>query len=260
MSKVDNNLGGNFQTSNRVLEVVLLLINLFSCALFVLEISYNSAPPKYLHYLDLSIATVFLIEYIIRFIFAPNKLKYVFSIYGLVDLLSILPSFLPLGNFKFLRALKVLRILKFLRFLETEEFFFGRISKLNLQVIRAIFLIFTVLFVFAGLIFFFESSKDGATIKSFGDSFYFCVVTLSTVGYGDLTPITAAARWSTVCMIFMGAILVPYQASRIIRLIRGGGKNYNIVCKVCGLVGHDEDASHCKACGAVIYNEYLPEE
>jgi len=102
-----------------------------------------------------------------------------------------------------------------------------------------------------------ESHHDAPLIQTFGDAFYFSVVTLSTVGFGDITPLTVGGRWVTAVMIMGGAILVPFQAGKLVKMMLSGENRKNrATCPQCGLIGHDYDASHCKACGAVIYQEY----
>ncbi len=245
----------------RLVDLALLGVNLAACVLYVVGayVAGNGPLRGPLLAADIAIATIFSIEYLLRLWIAPKKLRYIFSFYGLVDLLSILPTVLMLRGMTFLRVLKVLRILKFTRYLETEEFFFGRLSRFQLQVVRTIFTVFTILFVSAGLIFQAESSAPpdaGAVIKTFGDAFYFSVITLSTVGYGHFICVTDLGRAFTVVMIMGGAILIPWQVGKLVRMLIHGDKKSNVVCPQCGLVGHDYDASHCKACGHVIYQEY----
>ena len=92
-------------------------------------------------------------------------------------------------------------------------------------------------------------------VNSFGDAFYFTVVALTTVGFGDISPVSEAGRWVTVLMILSGIILIPWQLSRIAKewVL---SKKKEIACPTCGLKYHDLDASHCKSCGQVIFQEY----
>ena len=118
-------------------------------------------------------------------------------------------------------------------------------------------LLLTVLvlfFVSAGLFYSAEHAANPA-VGNFGDAFYYTVVTLSTVGFGDITPVTQAGRWVTVATIIAGIIVIPWQAGKIIKEWRDKEK-VNVTCPNCGLEYHDPDASHCKACGQVIYQEY----
>jgi len=241
-------------------DLLLLFLNLAACALFVINSDYKDKVPQAFELADIALVSVFSIEYLLRVWVAENRWKYVLSFYGLVDLISILPSLITLSELRFLRGLKVLRILRFLRFLENESFFFGKLSQLQLQAARTIFTVFTILFVSSGFILYFEAYNPQPLIRSFGDSFYFCVVTLSTVGFGDMTPITVGGKWATVVMILGGAILVPFQAGKLVKvLLNDTGARSKATCSSCGLIGHDADASHCKACGAIIYQEYQSE-
>ena len=91
---------------------------------------------------------------------------------------------------------------------------------------------------------------------SFIDALYMTVITLTTVGFGDITPMSEAGRWVTVLMILSGIILIPWQVSRIAKEWIYIASKKESLCPGCGLRYHDEDASHCKSCGHVIYQEY----
>jgi voltage-gated potassium channel len=93
-------------------------------------------------------------------------------------------------------------------------------------------------------------------VKTFGDAFYFTVVTLSTVGFGDIIPMSEAGKWVTVLMILSGIILIPWQVSRIVKEWLHIATKKDVICPQCGLRYHDENASHCKSCGHIIYQVY----
>lgn len=241
----------------KLLDLILLVFNLLACVLFVVASYAPSPTPQHLVVLEIMVVIIFIIEYLARIRVAEKPWHYVFSFYGLIDLISIVPTFLPIRGMGFLRGLKVLRILRFLRYLEDERFFFGRISRLQLQGFKTIFIILTILFVSAGLILYSESGAPRGSIKGFGEAFYFCVVTMATVGFGDFVPVTTAGRWFTVVMILMGLIIVPWQAGKLVKeLLRSERLRKQVTCPQCGLTEHERDASHCKACGAVIFQEY----
>jgi len=112
-----------------------------------------------------------------------------------------------------------------------------------------------IFFISSGLFYAVESAAN-PTVKNFGDAFYFTVVTLATVGFGDIIPLSAAGRMVTVVMIISGIILIPWQVSRLVREWIHIATKQDIICTQCGLRYHDRDASHCKSCGKVIYQEY----
>jgi voltage-gated potassium channel len=154
----------------------------------------------------------------------------------------------------FLQLLRVVRVLRFFRFTRDEEFFFGTVSREGLRTMTLLLTILSIFFVAAGLFWAVEHEANPA-IATFGDAFYFAVVSLTTVGFGDITPATRAGRWVTVLAILAAVILVPRQASRVVREWTGR-ERVDVTCPQCGLSTHDEDASHCKACGHVIYQEF----
>ena len=248
----------------KIIDIFIVFLNIVISALFVIE-TYNISDEinYYLWNIELVIVFLFTIEYIFRLYGARNRLSYFFNFFAIIDLLTILPTLLliifpfislSLNFLKIIRLIKVFRIFKFLRFLTNEEFFFGRVSIHYLKVIRLVFTIFLIFFISSGLFWTVEHGINPKVI-SFTDAFYFTVVSLTTVGFGDITPVSEAGRWVTIIMILSGIVLIPWQASQIIKewLIISFKKD--ITCTNCGLQNHDLDASHCKSCGNIIYLE-----
>jgi voltage-gated potassium channel len=247
----------------KVIDVALLGLNLVFVGLFVAETYPLSAGTEGLLWtLEVAIAVVFLLEYVFRLYGAEHRLSEFFNGYTMVDLVSVLPTFLVLAlpatpvavNVGFLRVVRVIRVLRFYRFTRDAEFFFGTVSDNALRAVKLLLTVLVVFFLSAGLFYSVEFETNPA-VNTFGDAFYYTVVTLSTVGFGDVLPTTAAGRWVTVATILAAIILVPWQASKIVREW-ARRDTVDVTCPNCGLTGHDRDASHCKACGHVIYQEY----
>jgi voltage-gated potassium channel len=112
-----------------------------------------------------------------------------------------------------------------------------------------------IFFISSGLFFYVESELNPA-VKNFGDAFYFTVVALTTVGFGDIIPLSDAGKWVTVLMILSGIVLIPWQISLIVKEWVRMATKKKVICPKCGLRYHDEDASHCKSCGQVIFQLY----
>ena len=258
--KISYCLDSNETTAGKVVDLCLIAVNILACGLIVIEsYSHEQGWPLWVKIAEIMVISVFSVEYILRIISAKKKLKYIFSFYGLIDLISILPSIITVEGFNFLRALKVLRILRFFRILEDNTFFFGKISRFKLQVAKTVFTVFTILFVSSGFIYFAESASGNPNVMvhTFGDAFYYVVTTLFTVGFGDIVTVTPLGRTFTVVMILSGAILIPWQAGKLIKMLILNEESKNdAICPKCGLIGHDLDASHCKACGNVIFQKY----
>ena len=247
----------------RTIDVGLLALNLLFVAVFVLE-TYPAADrfAAELWTLEVAISLVFLAEYLLRLYGARDRTAELFDPYSVVDVLSILPTLLVLAlpvstvaaNVGFLRVIRVVRVLRFYRFTREREFFFGTVSSGTLRAMKLLLTVLTIFFVAAGL---FYTAERGANpdVETFGDAFYFVVVALTTVGFGDIVPVTGAGRMVTLAAILAGIILIPWQVSRIVKQWTSP-ERMDVTCSACGLTGHEPDASHCRACGAVIYQEY----
>lgn len=248
----------------KLIDVAILLLNFIFIAIFISE-TYNlqQSTRNLLFNLEVIIVFFFIIEYISRIYGASNRIKYIFSIFGIIDFITILPTIsiilFPLkaaniGFIKTIRVFKILRIFRFLRYAQDPYFFFGTIKTHLLRVLQLILTILIIFFVSAGLFWQVENIIN-PNLNNFGDAFYFTVVALTTVGFGDILPLSEAGRWIVVLMIISGIILIPWQAARIIKeWSRMSTKKFTI-CKKCGLKYHDRDASHCKSCGRAIFQE-----
>ena len=148
-----------------------------------------------------------------------------------------------------------MRIFRFLRYTADTTFFFGNISIPLLKVIRLVVTILIIFFISSGLFWIIESPINN-NLRTFGDSFYFTVVALTTVGFGDIIPLSGWGKAVTVLMIISGIVLIPWQASQIVREWMNISQKKRVLCPDCGLRYHDKDASHCKSCGHVIYQEF----
>jgi voltage-gated potassium channel len=239
------------------------VLNLVFVVLFVAE-TYPASDPyrEELWAAEVAITAVFVVEYALRLYGAESRVGEFLNGYTMVDLLSILPTLLLLTipslvggvNLGFLRVIRVIRVLRFYRFTKDEEFFFGTVSDNSLRAMKLLLTVLVILFATAGLFYSAETAVN-PNVNTFGDAFYYTTVTLSTVGFGDILPMTAAGRWVTVAAILAAVIVIPRQASKIVREWTSRDQ-MQVTCPNCGLSAHDRDASHCKACGHVIYQEY----
>lgn len=250
----------------KVIDIALLFLNIVFIAVFVA--TTYPLPARVLDALwavEVAISVTFLVEYVLRVYGAKNRFAEVTDPYTVVDLAAILPTFAILAfpispvaaDIGFLRVIRVVRFLRFYRFTRDAEFFFGTVSDNGLRAMKLLLTVLTIFFVAAGLFYSVEVTAN-PNVDNFGDSFYYVVVTVTTVGFGDIIPVTEAGRWVTVSAILAGIILIPWQASRIVREWTARDR-VDVRCPNCGLIGHDRDASHCKACGNLIYQEYDPD-
>ncbi len=269
---MDNNFRGTLQfylvdcktALGKMIDIFIILLNLFICAILVIETyPVSDETSDLLWIMELIIVSFFMIEYAARLYAAKNRLKQLRDIYSIIDLIAILPTLslvifpffgivLNLNYIKLIRIFRIFRIFRFLRFTADPVFFFGSLTVQVLKVVRLFLGIFMIFFISSGW-FFYVEHEINTDLKTFGDAFYFTVVALTTVGFGDITPITEGGKWVTVLMIISGIIFIPWQVSKIVReWVRMASKT-DVVCPGCGLRYHDKDASHCKSCGHIIY-------
>ncbi|MEM9007009.1 MAG: ion transporter [Cyanobacteria bacterium P01_F01_bin.86] len=240
------------ETGGWVTGVIAVLI-VVSAIIFVVE-TYNIAPQlrTVLNGLDCLILGIFATEYLLRLWTAEHWWTYVFSPYGLVDLIAISPFVLGLLDMRFVRLLRWLRVLRLIRFLG-DRAILGRLTAADtLAVVRIVFTIFAIIFIYAGIIFQVEQRYHPDTFATFLDAAYFAVVTMTTVGYGDITPVSEAGRLFTILMILTGIALIPTQLGDLIRRIVKVSQSIQVPCSNCGWTNHDTDAQFCKRCGTIL--------
>ena len=205
--------------------------------------------------LDDIILGVFVLEYFLRLWCAEQKLKYLFSLYAIVDLLAVLPFFLGAIDVTFIRLLRWFRILRLIRLVESRSLFANKTEDIAI-LFRILFTLFAIVFVFSGLIYQIEHLNN-PKLNNFLDAFYFSIFTMTTVGYGDVMPISDAGKLTTVLMVLTGIALIPVQLGELFkRLIKTANQGdranditKEIICSGCGLLFHDVDAQFCKVCG-----------
>jgi voltage-gated potassium channel len=200
---------------------------------------------------------LFTIEYALRLWTSPRPLAYARSFFGLVDLLSVLPTYLSVlfPQTRFLIALRVLRVLRVFRILKLAQYIREaavlsaalRASRHKITVFLATVL--TVVVVVGSLMYLIEGPASGFT--SIPQSIYWAVVTLTTVGYGDVAPVTPVGKALSAALMVIGygIIAVPtgIVTMELERASRASGAERR--CPGCGVAGHNADARHCKHCG-----------
>ena len=236
--------------AGRAINLVITALVLLSSAIFVADTYALPASVRVkLDAIDTAIIILFAIEYLLRLWCSKYKLKYVFSFYSIIDLMAILPVVIGLVDISFIRILRWFRILRLIRFIETRTLF-GRISTEDSVIFaRILFTLFAIIFVYSGLIYQVEHPVNPKVFGTFLDAVYFSVVTMTTVGFGDVTPISAGGRLMTVLMILTGIALIPWQLGDLIKQLVKTANQVKTVCPTCSLSFHDADAQFCKLCG-----------
>lgn len=250
--------------AGRMFDTALILAILTSVVVIILD-SVQSIREGY-HGLFIGLewffTILFTIEYVLRIISIRKPWRYIFSFYGIVDLLSILPSyvglFVPgaqnLMVIRMLRLLRIFRVFKLVRFL-------GEADALRQAFITsrhkiAVFLtaVLIVITIMAALMQLIESSAGNEDFSSLPKAMYWAVVTMTTVGYGDITPQTHLGQFLSAIMMLIGysMIIVPagiLSAELAVEAQRHARKLSTQHCGNCSRDGHEYDAVFCKFCG-----------
>lgn len=201
---------------------------------------------------------LFTVEYVLRVWAANEPARYARSFYGIVDLLALLPTYLsvifPAGRFliafRILRVLRVFRILKLATYVAEAAVLTSALRASRQKIIVFLSTVLTVVVVVGSLMYLVEGPANGFT--SIPTGIYWAIVTLTTVGYGDVAPETTAGRFiaSALMILGYGIIAVPtgIVTLELQRATREGGAVRR--CTDCGLERHEPDAIHCRRCGA----------
>jgi voltage-gated potassium channel len=201
---------------------------------------------------------LFSIEYLLRLICVGRPLRYATSFYGIVDLTAVVPTYLSLivaGSqalivIRALRLLRIFRVLKLVHFVGEARMLGAALRSSFHKIIVFVGTVLTLVLIIGALIYLIEGEDHGFT--SIPASIYWAIVTMTTVGYGDLAPQTLLGRIlaSAVMIVGYGIIAVPTGIVTVELVRAGRGPVSTQVCPECAAEGHEADARFCKCCGA----------
>jgi voltage-gated potassium channel len=211
-----------------------------------------------LFYAEWFFTLLFSVEYILRIYSIGHPTKYIFSFYGIVDFISILPTYLSLifvGShylitFRLLRMLRIFRVLKFAQYLGEANNLAHALRASKRKIFVFLFTVLIIVVIVGSLMYVIEGEENGFT--SIPRSIYWAIVTLTTVGYGDISPQTPLGQIlaSLIMIVGYGIIAVPTGIVTAEYSKISFTKVSTQACPNCSAEGHDPDAEYCKYCGA----------
>jgi voltage-gated potassium channel len=243
-------------------DVALLIVILISIVAIMLE----SIEPVRERYGDILIATewaitiLFTAEYILRIVSVGRPFKYIFSFFGLVDLIAFLPMYFIyiIADIHQLSIIRMLRLLRIFRIFKLSQYTWG--SKVLLLSLRQnkgkitvfIMTMFTIVTLMGALLYIIEGPEHGYT--SIPLSIYWAIITLTTVGYGDIVPGTAFGKVIASIIMVIGYSIIAIPTGLVtVGIAQINKKEVSTQsCPECSKEGHDVDAAHCKYCGATL--------
>ncbi len=246
-------------------DVGLLLSILASIVAVCLESveAINAQYGRQLRAVEWWLTIAFTIEYLLRLYCVRKPLRYARSFFGIVDLLAILPTYLSLVFagaqtlivIRALRLLRVFRVLKMVQFVAESEVLLTAFGRSRRKILVFLGAVLTLVFILGTLMYLVEGQADSG-FTSIPESVYWAIVTMTTVGYGDIAPVTVLGKFiASVVMISGYAIIaVPtgIVGAEVYRAATTPSTNTQ-ACPSCGGGDHDDDAKHCKHCGDALH-------
>jgi len=246
--------------SGKLFDVLLIIAILLSVTVVFLE-SIEEVKKDYgqlFFALEWGFTILFTVEYLLRIICVNKPLRYIFSFYGIIDFLSIAPTYLSLvivGSqyllaIRILRLLRVFRVFKLTHLLTQSNILVGALKASRAKIAVFLFAVLTSVVVIGAIIYVVEGPENGFT--SIPVSMYWAIVTLTTVGYGDISPQTPLGQFIASVVMIMGYAIIAVPTGIVSVEIASAAKKQvtTQVCPNCLSEGHDKDATHCKYCGS----------
>ena len=238
-----------------VLLLITILLSVFFVSLESIE-SINNVYSEYLNIAEWVVTILFSIEYLLRIICVRRPLSYIFSFYGIIDFVSlIIIGTNSLVALKALRLLRVFRILKLAPYIGESNALLKALKASGRKIFVFLFSVVILCVIFGTLMYLIESEKSGFT--SIPISIYWCIVTLTTVGYGDIAPLSPFGQFlaSIIMVLGYGIIAVP---TGIVTAEMTKKTNVDLntqSCPYCMNSDHKEDAIYCHECGKILNDE-----
>ncbi|NKB34023.1 MAG: ion transporter [Pseudomonadales bacterium] len=250
--------------AGKLFDVVLICMIVISvtAVLFDSIESYHLNYGEFLFRLEWFFTIVFTIEYSFRLYSTRNARGYIFSFYGLIDLISILPTYIaflfPSAQYliviRIMRVLRIFRILKLFRYMGEANLLYTALVQARRKIFVFLFSVLTLITIFGALMFIIEGPENG--FNNIPQSIYWAIVTITTVGYGDISPQTPVGQFiAGLAMIFGYAIIaVPTGiiGAELMNEFQQRNRreaSTNRQCVSCHATDHELDASYCKFCG-----------
>lgn len=245
--------------AGKLFDVILMGCIVTSVIVVALD-SVESIQQQYgrlIYILEWVFTILFTIEYILRIISVKKISGYVFSFYGLVDLFSILPTYISLllpGSqyflvIRILRVLRIFRVLKFSQYLSEADQLKRALANSRRKIFVFVFTVITISIIVGSMMYLIEGPENGFT--SIPRGVYWAVVTLTTVGYGDISPGTPIGQMFSIFIMILGYGIIAVPTGIVtVELSKSKESRQNTqFCQYCSREGHDYDAAFCKYCG-----------
>lgn len=222
----------------------LLVFDLLTICYFVVASFYHHKDD--IHSIEEAIGLIYLLEFAARIYISKQRIRNIFSLYGIADLIVIVSLLAPVENFMFLRVIRALRLLRsyhVLKSLRRQSHYVRHHEDIIFSIIN----LFVFIFVVTAIVYVLQVEKNPA-IKDYADALYFTVTALTTTGFGDVILVGTSGHLLAVLIMIFGISLFLRLIQTIFR-----PEKVRYECPSCGLNRHEPDAVHCKHCGTILH-------
>lgn len=245
--------------AGKLFDIVLIVCILLSVFVVMID-SVSAIRAKHhalLYTFEWIFTILFTLEYILRLICVGKPVRYAVSFFGVIDLLAILPTYMSLFFFgsrylsviRILRVLRIFRVLKLGHHVKEAAVLKNALYASRRKILVFIFAVLTMVVIIGSLMYVIENAENGFT--SIPRSIYWAIVTLTTVGYGDISPVTELGQFLAAIVMILGYSIIAIPTGIVtVELTQAGKEKQNTqACPSCSSEGHDNDALYCKFCG-----------
>lgn len=257
--------------AGKLFDVVLIACILLSVFLVIIE-SMKGLPSFLMEpfiIMEYVFTAFFTLEYLTRIYCSPHPRKYVLSFFGIVDLLATLPLYIGLlfPGVRYLliirafRLIRVFRVFKLFSFLNEGERLLTALKESSKKI--AVFFLFVVILVtsIGTLVYMIEGTQPNSQFNNIPNSIYWAIVTMTTVGYGDITPVTGLGKFLSAFVMLIGYTIIAVPTGIVsASMMKDYKRQRDKECPYCLRSGHEENAVYCKYCGHPLNPETLEEE
>lgn len=246
------------QKEERLFDIILIVLILASVIAVMLE-TVDRIQVRFSQVfiiLEWFFTIIFTVEYLLRLYAVRKPMRYATSFYGVVDLIAILPTYLGIffvGSKYFmvvraLRLLRIFRIFKLGHFMEEGAMIMDAMRASRPKILVFLFAVSLIVTIMGSTMYLIEGGENPG-FTSIPRSIYWAIVTLTTVGYGDITPVTELGQFISALVMITGYAVIAVPTGIVTNELINGSSEDARTCDRCGKEGHDDDARYCKQCG-----------
>ena len=251
---------GTDTPSGKLFDLVLLISIVLSIIVVFLDSvqSLRNEFGRFFFVAEWFFTILFTAEYILRIASSRKPWSYILSFYGVIDLLAVLPSYLSLiiagGQYliviRVLRLLRIFRILKLNRYISASRYLMVSIHNSRHKIGVFLWAVFTLVVTMGAVMYLVEGPENG--FRNIPESIYWAIVTLTTVGYGDISPHTALGKAIASLIMIIGYAIIAVPTGIISSEMAKYSRSQAMECKNCGQQEHAEKAKFCSSCGSAL--------